>query len=161
MNAIQINNGKRLWGQDWSCTWFVADRSLTRKCTRKGSLTGGRSLARDTSETRKHATCRHFSTDWRSVSELAISRQLRAKSAKRPCGAPCVGIRRTWSGKSETVQSEDRDVVDLAESSRLFGDALRCLGADFTSTFETEKLASCALGFNHAVGEQREAVTGV
>jgi hypothetical protein len=43
MNAIQINNGKRLWGQDWSCTWFVADRSLTRKCTRKGSLTGGRS----------------------------------------------------------------------------------------------------------------------
>jgi hypothetical protein len=106
-------------------------------------------------------TGRHFSTDWRSVSELAISRQLRAKSAKRPCGAPCVGIRRTWSGKSETVQSEDRDVVDLAESSRLFGDALRCLGADFTSTFETEKLASCALGFNHAVGEQREAVTGV
>ena len=106
-------------------------------------------------------TCRHFSTDWRSVSELAISRQLRAKSAKRPCGAPCVGIRRTWSGKSETVQSEDRDVVDLAESSRLFGDALRCLRADFTSTFETEKLASCALGFNHAVGEQREAVTGV
>ena len=106
-------------------------------------------------------TGRHFSTDWRSVSELAISRQLRAKSAKRPCGAPCVGIRRTWSGKSETVQSEDRDVVDLAETLRLFGDALRCLRADFTSTFETEKLASCALGFNHAVGEQREAVTGV
>jgi len=92
---------------------------------------------------------------------LEISRQLRAKSAKRPCGAPCVGIRRTWSGKSETVQSEDRDVVVLAETLRLFGDALGCLGTDFTSTFETEKLASCALGFNHAVGEQREAVTGV
>ena len=44
---------------------------------------------------------------------------------------------------------------------RLFGDALGCLGTDFTSTFETEKLPSCALGFNHAVGEQREAVTWV
>ena len=55
--------------------------------------------------------------------------------------APSVGIRSEWSGKSETVESEDRDVVGLAETLRLFGDAMRCLGADFTSTFETEKLA--------------------
>ena len=44
---------------------------------------------------------------------------------------------------------------------RLFGDAMRCLGADFTSTFETEKLASCALGFHDAVGEQREVIAGI
>ena len=75
--------------------------------------------------------------------------------------APSVRIRGEWSGKSETVESEDRDVVGLAETLRLFGDAMRCLGADFTSTFETEKLAGCTLGFHDAVGEQREVIAGI
>lgn len=36
-----------------------------------------------------------------------------------------IGLAQEWSGKSETVESEDRDVVGLAETLRLFGDATR------------------------------------
>jgi hypothetical protein len=49
----------------------------------------------------------------------------------------------------------------LAEALRLFGDAPSCLGADLTSTFETEELAGGALGFNDAVREQRKVIAGV
>src|SRR5580658_5670831 len=65
------------------------------------------------------------------------------------------------SSESESIEGEDCDVVVLSESLRLLSDALSCLNADFASAFETEELAAGALGFNHAVRKQREAIAGV
>jgi len=65
------------------------------------------------------------------------------------------------SGDSETVESENRDVIGLAEASRLFGDALSCLPADLTSTLEPKQLASRVLRLHNPVRKQCEAISGL